>query len=956
MKTTKTFRLLAVLLALMLAFGAMPALAVEIDSGDYAAWTQSAVDDLYGRLMAAENYEDYIAIVETLGETACTAFFNALTEEQQAALEEHSAILVEIGCERIQVANVTDAGPLVTSIIFRAPLRAMAISNALNEDIPEGLIIDKTATKNTDDSYTITLESYVTGNVTTTTEVQPVDIVLVLDVSGSMNYCLEHGKRMGLLSGHYYCTSRISALEEAVNSFIDQVAKESEDNKVANRIAIVSFNSNSSIEAQLQDTSTANGVQKLKKASAALRAGGDTDPAKGLADANSLLNNSSNQKVIVLFTDGYPAGAGTDNINYNYCDNAISESQKSKAKNTTVYTIGVFNNADPDDTIDDYSYGSTNNTKQRIAANRYMNLVSSNYPSAKSMKERGERINNSDQYYLTTRTKEGLLTIFDNISKQISSGKANVELGKDTFVTDVISQSFTVPGAASDITAEIIECASYDGTTATWDENKRTPIDGKNISVNPTNRTVSVTGFDYAANFVSQNGYDENDRNKAGDYHGAKLRITFTVTPQSGFLGGNDVFTNVGATISNGDNSYSFPQPTVNVPIKNVTVTAQDKNVYLLGEVTADQLKTGATVKVGDVALDLSKDKDAEKPYGLETWQTEYVNITVAVKDKNGTAIPTNGLKALTDDTTYTISVTVAPKTNGSTTSAGTPATEKSGENSPVAKINVFKPELTFKDSTVEYKKSVLTLNSQNYADIKAYFEANNKVSVPIWKHGNTKSTDVTMTGTEPTLDLTYTPESGKIVNNIVESTTDIPVKVEAKIGTTDVTNKTTFVHQCDVNVAGGCQWNGTTMKDGNPAFLLHVIKVVGDLTITKTGLNQHTYTGEKEDQESAIFKVEGDNQTWYVAINANANGTGSVTLTGLKVGDYTVTELTDWTWRYGSSTLTSDDQNTDGTFKVNGGQTTTVTCANSNHNDKWLGGDNYANNVFAGSNTPATD
>ena len=123
-----------------------------------------------------------------------------------------------------------------------------------------------------------------------------------------------------------------------------------------------------------------------------------------------------------------------------------------------------------------------------------------------------------------------------------------------------------------------------------------------------------------------------------------------------------------------------------------------------------------------------------------------------------------------------------------------------------------------------------------------------------------------------------------------------------------------------------------------------------GDLTITKTGLNQHTYTGENEDRESAIFEVvsvEEPSKKWTVAINGN----NSVTLTGLKVGSYTVTELTDWTWRYGSSTLTSDDQNTDGTFKVNGGQTTTVTCANSNHNDKWLGGDNYANNVFGSGN-----
>ena len=190
-----------------------------------------------------------------------------------------------------------------------------------------------------------------------------------------------------------------------------------------------------------------------------------------------------------------------------------------------------------------------------------------------------------------------------------------------------------------------------------------------------------------------------------------------------------------------------------------------------------------------------------------------------------------------------------------------------------------------------------------------------------------------------------------------VKATDYVPVAVKVKFGETDVTNKTTFVHQCDVKPEDTCEWAQVGSVNGNPAFLLHVINVVGDLTITKTGLNQHTYTGEKEDQESAIFKIEGDNQTWYVAINADASGTGSVTLTGLRVGEYTVRELTDWTWRYGSSTLTSGNvkANADGsiTVTVTGGDgvVTTVDCANGSHKDKWLGGDNYANNEFGSGN-----
>ena len=88
------------------------------------------------------------------------------------------------------------------------------------------------------------------------------------------------------------------------------------------------------------------------------------------------------------------------------------------------------------------------------------------------------------------------------------------------------------------------------------------------------------------------------------NYHnGKKLIIEFTVQQKAGFLGGNDVFTNDGAGIyenaESKDPLMEFNKPTVNVPIKDIAVTAEDKNVYLLGGVTLDDLKNGATVTVG---------------------------------------------------------------------------------------------------------------------------------------------------------------------------------------------------------------------------------------------------------------------------------------------------------------------------------------------------------------------
>ncbi len=949
MKTTKTFRLLAVLLALVLGLGTICTALAE----------QSVPLDA----LTEDQYTEWLKQVEAINIVPETVVF-------------------------------TKAGPFMPPVNVAVARRAAILASENGETSDKGIKLKKDVALNEDGTYKITLEAYTTGTVTTVTKTTPVDIVLVLDQSGSMKYGFDGEQDVANDKTRQY------AMKQAVNSFIDEVHGKY-SNEADHRMAIVTFSDNAKT---LQDWTAVddNGKTTLKGQINNLTnsPSGGTQTQKGMNSAQRLMtsgsgysytgNNTERQKVVVLFTDGAP---GDYAFNISIANRAILTAKSLKDDGITVFTVGIFNGADPkelygtasslrdksDGTIDSYWTGQSASyiilgedeqqykrsaDAEAAASNRFMNLLSSNFKGADSLglsyysykKNRnryyGYKIDknydrSASNYYLTASDSDSLDTIFKSISNQIET--PTIELGTETTIKDIITDSFELSANAdvnsieiytADATANALKNPDAEGA---WKEEVRSSL---TASISADKRTISVNGFNYDENFVTDTPRGDNN-----DFYGRKLIIKFDVKVRNSFLGGNDVKTNgtdSGIYDKDGNLVDEFVVPTVNVPIKDVTVAAQDKNVYLLGEVTAEQLKNGATVNVGDVELKLG-----ESNYGLADWQTAYVDITVEVTDADGNALSEDALKNLSGDKSYKVKVTVSPKTaTPSAGSSGAAATAK--ENSATANINVFKPELTFKDSTVEFKKSVLTLNSQNYADIKAYFEANNKVSAPIWKHGNTESTVVTMIGTEPTLDLTYTPEDGKIVDNIVESTTDIPVKVEVKIGTADVTSNTTFVHQ-ECNLVDNCQWTAPTEK-GNPAFLLHVINVVGDLTITKNGLNEKTYTGENEDRESAIFKVEGDNQTWYVAINANANGTGSVTLTGLEVGSYTVTELTDWTWRYGSSTLTSDDQNTDGTFKVNGGQTTTVICTNSNHNDKWLGGDNYANNVFAGSNTPATD
>ena len=288
----------------------------------------------------------------------------------------------------------------------------------------------------------------------------------------------------------------------------------------------------------------------------------------------------------------------------------------------------------------------------------------------------------------------------------------------------------------------------------------RQSFDG-NVTIDPDTSAVSVSGFSFKDNWCGNETID----GQARFHDGKKIIIEFTVKPKAGFLGGNDVYTNTSAGIYENDSAATpikeFEKPTVNVPIKPVTVDAKDKNVYLKGSVTTDQLKSDATVKVGDVSLDLTKDN-----YGLADWQTEYVNITVTITDKDGKTFNADDLTGLTEDKdfTVTVTVTVSPKTAGTTTpEKGNAATAKSGTDTK--KINVFKPVLTFKDSTAYYGETVPTNNDFG----------GNKVS-KVWKHDTTESTTVTMLGDKPALDITYTPDNSKIFDGKhIGGTAEIP-------------------------------------------------------------------------------------------------------------------------------------------------------------------------------------
>ena len=758
--------------------------------------------------------------------------------------------------------------------------------------------------------------------------------------------------------------SRLNALKDAVTNFTNAVAKKAAGkdgditttgDNINHRIAVVGFASSgetynedayentevfvgateytygesakSQYRNALQSMDTAAGKNNITSSIGALDAYGGTFTDLGMEMANGIFENNpipdgqNRNRVIIVFTDGYP-GTG-DTVNSTVATNAVSRGYTAKQSTAdggygaTVYTVGIFSGADGTPVE---SFNGVSNP------NKFMHLLSSNYKNAQSYSDSSKYGTatypaGGGSYYLSAADADSLNSIFEQISDQIETGGSSSTLTAASVVKDIISPQFTLPAGTQtdDIT---LETYKYKGPSFAadnaWEKNPNAM--GATAKVNGD--TVSVTGFDFAANYVgtvTENGNVS--------YRGNKLVISFKVQPKAGFLGGNDVTTNASAGIYENSSAQTpvrtFDQPEVNVPIKDVTVTAKDKNVYLLGGLTAAQLKEGAMVKVGDVTLNLAPDATN---YGLEAWQTAYVNITVEVKDKDGNVITTD-LTDLTDDTTYTVEVTVAPKTQGtSTPEKGDAATAKTGVNNPAANVYVFKPELTFNDGEVYYGDTAPTDYSGNLTKTE-------------WKHGETLDTAVTMAGTAPTLTLTYTPDNTMIADGKINTKQDVPVSATVKIDGEDVTSYTTFLHE-GCNPA--CGWNEPTL-DGDPAFLLHVNTCT--LTITKTGCDT-----VKDANQSFIFNVTG-NQGNNVAIDpitVTVQENGSATIVGLPVGRYTVTEDGHWSWRYevvedgnGSATLSAKNP------------TAEVTITNQRTATKWLSGDNYAVNHVGGIKMP---
>lgn len=355
----------------------------------------------------------------------------------------------------------------------------------------------KATEENEESDFLTTLSAMSSTSNSTVTVTTPLDIVMVLDASGSMDDPMGGGDR----------TKRIDALKSAANSFINTIAKQNEAIEGVDRqhrVAIVKFAgdktdkvgndtyyqgqykyNHSQVMKGLTDCSGGN-AKALKDTVAGIKPSGATRADYGLELAGDITSGRADaKKIVVFFTDGKPTSYSE--FDSGVADAAVTAAKNMKDSKATVYTIGIFSGADP--AADPSKKGTSD-------VNKFMHAVSSNYPDATSYAsdELGTRAENSD-YYKSATNAEELKKVFDDISQAITSeppypteihkGYDETKSGYITF-TDELGDFMQVDG----FTEVVINGMSF--TKASKTVNKETNTDTYEFSGKAKDLLITV--------------------------------------------------------------------------------------------------------------------------------------------------------------------------------------------------------------------------------------------------------------------------------------------------------------------------------------------------------------------------------------------------------------------------------------------------------------------------------
>lgn len=663
---------------------------------------------------------------------------------------------------------------------------------------------------------------------------------------------------------------RLTALKKAVTSFADDVAKKAKgpdgilgtDDDVNHRIAVVGFasgsrgnssypayvntevfigsnqynyNSNASsyYASAFQNMNTKAGYDNVIASKDALSAGGATrvdhgvDMANGIFKANPIKDGEQRNRIMIVFTDGMPSE--WSDYSSTVANNAIEKANTTKnTYNATVYTVGIFNNADATSAGNQYGNDSE-------ISNWFMQKLSSNNGTPQD-----------PSYYLSASDSDTLSTIFQKISNQISESK--IDLGSQTVIKDTVTKYFDMPTDASKVSVKSYDCTGVVSGKPTWSETGT--VINNAVTLDPTDNSVNVTGFDFNANYVTEKGRDENDPKKEGTFHGRKLVIEFTVTAKDGFVGGNSVPTNgsdSGVYDKDGKEVATFDVPQVNVPIKP-ELTVNDKVIYEGGSADVSGLYNAADTS---------------------SWKYDFVNVSYEVKNGD-TAV--SGSVSPADCTDYTVKATFSPKYDGKN------ANGKINDDVTVddtATVHVLKPTVAVSATDVwrYYGSDYNTPDGSTVTGSVAWAD----------EHSHDVS-GITVIGSAPYTenDLVYSYDHGKFV----VPNTDTTIAVVAKVGGVEKASTSYVVHPkfCTLTI----NKEVAKLYGANDSFIFNVVgegnikyeaKVVinGAGSATLTGLPVGSYTVTEDIGWSWRYTCDSNTKS---TVLSSAKDNDSVTIT----------------------------------------------------------------------------
>lgn len=767
------------------------------------------------------------------------------------------------------------------------------------EIIKASMDYSKTATVNDWDKRTydinITAASTSTSTITTT-EKAVADIMLVLDVSGSMDettvsysYVAENTTdgRAGLNTGTLYYVKKdesyvklqyynnyygrtgwyigddwwsqtkaddstyngckiylkktekkLTALQNAVKQFITDTANKSPDSK----IGITAFSSAGyGSHGKTEDLQKAgDNKENLTRFVDSLVANGGTDPYVGLKNAKSKLDaatmsGDTKPKYVLLFTDGEPTGSG----------NSWSTTAQQNAENITNGTESIKGIKQEGYTVYTIGFGLRDKAKAFLEGGTY---GSTTYPGIASK----------------------------NCAFNAENATQLGDIFKD--IQDTITQDISITGATiTDIIEPSFELLKDDGTLYTQDD--------LNDGVKVNDGTVSLVNGNYQIQWTDQTIPNK----KNGEWN-----KTIKVKAKDNFVGGNNVTTNIspGSKISTGYGDVELPQPTVNV---KVNLVVKDKDVWIY---------KGDTVPTDETILNqLFNESETSYSKGTISAADAKDHITLQWKDGTQTNISKENMATTPDDDTeYYLEVTYDPKTT-STDESKTNTTTSDGEqhvvgaaekaynpdnsNNPygIYKIHVIKGQIQITKNVTEtsdtdrtFTFNVNAKNGQNVSD--------SQVSVTV-KANETSGTVTLSDLSRGEYTVTEDNADGYFIQAFDIVTGDGQTDCENVKSDADKSLKFTLGN--DVKKANVITTDYTYTSGGVKGVASYTNEAVISLDLKKTDTDNHSLTGAK-------FKLEmKDGDIWKSLENDMEvkNGTSEIELNNLKSGIYKLTETT---------------------------------------------------------------